>query len=251
MLNIISVPEMSNSDDDKSLIKDQVFDTRGPVPGTVWPKLFCNSETNVTSVLARGGWDRSSPVMAPVITTERGDSAKVLGSRYAVRGNLADVTFNASTVWPQADRTVEISMVLKGEHFTFSNRGSALPANFSDWVDVEESNLLTLTRGEDPTVGLSNLTNDGKKPGMCIRLEVYVTSRSKCGLYLAMVPLSHAELKAKAERWEVDMGSDRIPVSIMKPGTGEKYGPLIANNMFLEDKGDKCGFGIYPIIEQV
>lgn len=242
---------MSNSDNDKSLIKDQVFDTRGPVPGTVWPKLFCNSETNVTSVLARGGWDRSSPVMAPVITTERGDSAKVLGSRYAVRGNLADVTFNASTVWPQADRTVEISMVLKGEHFTFSNRGSALPANFSDWVDVEESNLLTLTRGEDPTVGLSNLTNDGKKLGMCIRLEVYVTSRSKCGLYLAMVPLSHAELKAKAERWEVDMGSDRIPVSIMKPGTGEKYGPLIANNMFLEDKGDKCGFGIYPIIEQV
>ena len=79
------------------MIRDKVFDTRGQ-------KLFCNSETNVTSVLARGGWDRSSPVMTPVITTERGDSAKVLGSRYAVRGNLADVTFNASTVWPQLVR---------------------------------------------------------------------------------------------------------------------------------------------------
>ena len=62
----------NNDNDDKRLIKDKVFDTRGPVPGTVWQKLFCNSETNVTSVLARGGWDRSSPVMTPVINYREG-----------------------------------------------------------------------------------------------------------------------------------------------------------------------------------
>ena len=241
---------MSN-DNERNLIQDPVFNTRGPVTDLTWRKLFCNSESNVSAVLARGGWDKKSPVVTPIISTEKEGSARVLNSRYAVRGNLVDASFNASTLWPQADKSVEISMVLNGDHFTFSGRSDSLPSNFSDWVDAEESNLLTMTRGQDPTVGFGNLTDDGSKPGLCLRLEVHVTSRDKSAVYLAMVPLSHAALLAKLERWEVDPGSDRVPVALMKMGSGEKYGPLVADNMLLEPAADKCGFGIYPLIEQV
>ena len=241
---------MSN-DNNKNLIKDPVFNNRGPVTDLTWQKLFCNSEANVSTVLARGGWDKKSPVVTPIISTEKEGSARVVGSRYAVRGNLADVTFNASTLWPQADKTVEISMVLKGEHFSFSGRSESLPSNFSDWLDCEESGILTMTRGEDPTVGFGNLTDDGSKPGLCMRLEVHVTSRDKSAIYLAMVPLPYTELLAKLDRWEVDPNSDRVPVALLKMGNGEKYGPLVADNMFLEPASDKSGFGIYPLIEQV
>ena len=60
-----------------------------------------------------------------------------------------------------------------------------------------------------------------------------------------------AKKGAKLDRWEVDPNSDRVPVALLKMGNGEKYGPLVANNMFLEPASDKSGFGIYPLIEQV
>ena len=72
-------------------------------------------------------------------------------------------------------------------------------------------------------------------------------------IYLTCVPLSLEEVKELAERWECDILSDRIPVTVLHTGSGQniKRTSITAKIMVLETPGINCGMGVFPLIEQV
>ena len=117
----------------------------------------------------------------------------------------------------------------------------------SDWINAEDSQCVTLKRG-DTVVPWDDIT---KGAGACIRLEFHTAADVKGGLsYLTMVPLSHANLIKLCEKWEIDVGSPRVPVIAFQMGDGKKKS-LETSLMIQEDRNSAYGLGILPLIQQV
>ena len=150
----------------ESVIKDKVMDERGPVPDSTWAQLqIRGSGTQVNDALTRWGWSRDQLVVTPVIITEP-SSGKVMGSKWEVRGKVAKYTINATTLWNDANKNVAVHVDLEGESFKFSNRGTGVPANFSDWRDLRQGNLLRFQEGEEE-VGWDELMERQSCRRMC------------------------------------------------------------------------------------
>lgn len=102
-------------------------------------------------------------------------------------------------------------------------------------------------------VDWKDLIGGGSSPNACIRLEVHLINSKDAAIYLTCVPLSLEEVKELAERWECDILSDRIPVTVLHTGSGQniKRTSITAKIMVLETPGINCGMGVFPLIEQV
>lgn len=238
---------------EKGLIKDKIFEgPRGPIPSHVLNKLRIRGEDGIDDALAKFGWDGAAPVVVPIITIDP-DTGAVIGSRFAVRGTISTQKISASNIWSGADKDITVSWDLNGRSFKFSNRGTSLPSNFSDWIDSESDNAVKLKQGDDTTINFENIL-DGKKVGLNFRLEIHLTGRTSAALYLAMVPISNEDMQSIAETWETDLAGDKIPVSLAFVGPNQKdskYGALEARLFVAEKETDGSGFGIFPLIEQV
>ena len=70
-------------------------------------------------------------------------------------------------------------------------------------------------------VDWKDLIGGGSSPNACIRLEVHLINSKDAAIYLTCVPLSLEEVKELAERWECDILSDRIPVTVLHTGSGQ------------------------------
>ena len=111
-------------------IEDQVFNVRGDVSEDTLAQLHVRGAgTNVKDALRRNGWNNVSLVAVPVITTEP-DTGRVLGSRWELRGLLAEYSMKATSVWGQAVKSVSLHFNLSAEDFKFSERKSG-KANLS------------------------------------------------------------------------------------------------------------------------
>ena len=105
-------------------IEDQVFQVRGKISGDTLAQLHIRGAgTNVKDALRRNGWNSESLVAVPVITTDP-DTGKVRGSRWEIRGLLADYNIKASSVWGEAQKNVSLQCNLKADDFKFSERNS-------------------------------------------------------------------------------------------------------------------------------
>ena len=121
--------------------------------------------------------------------------------------------------------------------------------SFSDWINAEDSQCVSVTRG-DAVVSWDTIS---KGAGACIRLEIHTAADVKSGLcYLTLVPLSHTNLVKLCERWEVDLGSPRVPVIACSVGDPSKNKKSLETSLMVqEDKKSGCGLGILPLIQQV
>ena len=66
------------------------------------------------------------PVVVPILSTEA-DNGRIIGSRLAVRGKIAQYDIKASSLWPEAGKNISLSLDLEGRDFSFSNRGTNMP----------------------------------------------------------------------------------------------------------------------------
>ena len=233
------------------VIKGPVFDHRGPIPTPTLAQLgIRGGETQVDDALSRWGWSRDTLVAAPVVSTEPG-SGKIMGSRWEIRGIVAKYQIAANSLWAEANGNINVMFNLDGKNFKFSNRGTGLPSNFSDFMDMRQGNLVTFKEG-DNEADWKDLHADQELNG-CVRMEVHVGSVTEAAIYLVWVPLSLEELKTKCESWETDMMSDNIPCAILHTGTEPniKRSCIAAKLMVQESQGAKIGMGILPLIEQV
>ena len=237
----------------ESVIKDKVMDERGPVPDSTWAQLqIRGSGTQVNDALTRWGWSRDQLVVTPVIITEP-SSGKVMGSKWEVRGKVAKYTINATTLWNDASKNVAVHVDLEGESFKFSNRGTGVPANFSDWRDLRQGNLLRFQEGEEE-VGWDELMEGGKDTPVdaCVRLEIHIANSKEAALYLTWCPLSLEDIKAKCETWEVDVMSDRIPCALLYMGIEPDHKRSSKAKIMVQEPTEaKIGFGVLPLIQQV
>ena len=150
------------------IINAKVFDKRGPIPQNVWPTLISrDEEAHVDQVLKAHGWKEGDTVAAPLVMTEPG-SGNILGSRWVVRGPVSKVTVKATSIWPKARKDVSLTWDISAEHFQFSNRSSDLPSNVSDWLDAQESNLITVSRDENE-ISWSEINDGDDTLGLCFR----------------------------------------------------------------------------------
>ena len=128
-----------------------------------------------------------------------------------------------------------------------------MPANFSNWVDVRVANLATLKKGEE-RVAWEDVIPEQQNTSFSVRLEVYTVSVTQAMMYVTMVPMSITELTEICDKWEEDINSDKVPVVLLQWGTSDsdkKKGGVEVALMVRERASDKCGMGIYPLIEQV
>ena len=108
----------------ENLIKNPVFDKRGPIPNTILNQLgIRGSQENVSEACVRLGWGSRDPILVPILITEP-SSGWILGSKLSVRGTIASYEIKASSLWPDAVKDATLSFNLEGKDFTFSNRGA-------------------------------------------------------------------------------------------------------------------------------
>ena len=123
-------------------------------------------------------------------------------------------------------------------------------ANFSDIMDVSQGANVSIKMGEDE-ISWEEMA-DGKDLNACLRLEIHLVNISTALVYLTVIPLSLDEMKEVAERWEVDIHSDRWPMAILPVGIGQPAKkPVKSSLMVMEKAGTGCGLGLFPLIEQV
>ena len=92
------------------MIKDKVFDKRGPIPETVLKELSIRGDaTHVSDCLSRHGWDGKELVACPIVTTEV-TTGKIKGSRWSVNGDLASYKIKAQSIWAEAKKDVQIQI---------------------------------------------------------------------------------------------------------------------------------------------
>ena len=125
-----------------------------------------------------------------------------------------------------------------------------MPANFSDWKDASENNLIVLKRGET-VLSWADVASESGDRNLCFRLEVHCVDTESVLLYLTRIPMAHDQLVQLAEGWEVDPNSDKIPVSTCLVGNARADKGLVAKLMVQEPDNHKVGMGIYPLLEQV
>ena len=243
---------MPGSHSKEVIIKDNVFDTRGDIPANFLNQLAIRGGSkNVDDALSRFDWDGKVTRVTTIVSThpETGD---ILGSRWAVRGNIATFNQSASSVWQGANKDLNIEWNLTGEDFSFSNRGSALPANFSDWIDARASNVAKIKNGNE-VIPWEDILADIDDTSVSVRLEIHTTDAKTAMVYLTMIPLPLQNIINLCEKWEVDVSSDRLPVVILSTGTEScvKKGAISADLMVQEPRSMKCGMGILPLLEQV
>ena len=106
-------------------------------------------------------------VGVPVISTEP-DAGKILGSRWFLQGQVSKVSVKASSIWAKADKDAMVNLDLRADQFTFTNRGSAAPANMSDWLDGESCDSVTVTKN-DQVLDWSQILDGGVKAGVSFR----------------------------------------------------------------------------------
>ena len=76
-------------------VKDWIFEKRGNIPPEVLNKLVIKGDRDhIDDCLSRNGW-QGQAVAVPVIITEDG-TGKILGSKWAVRGQISKATIKAS-----------------------------------------------------------------------------------------------------------------------------------------------------------
>ena len=94
---------------------------------------------------------------------------------------------------------------------------------------------------------------DGKEVNASVRVEVHLVNAKSALVYLTVIPLSLDEMKEKAEKWEVDIHSDRWPMAILPTGVEQaaKRGAIQAKLMVVEAADVGAGLGLLPLIEQV
>lgn len=103
-------------------IKDPVFDVRGNIGQDKLTQLHIRgADTNVDDALMRHGWDGKTLVAVPIVTTEP-DTGKVLGSRWELRGPLAQYSIKATSIWAEASKNISLSLDFKADQFRFSAR---------------------------------------------------------------------------------------------------------------------------------
>ena len=92
------------------MIKDKVFDKRGPIPENVLKELSIRGDaTHVSDCLSRHGWDGKELVACPIVTTEV-TTGKIKGSRWSVNGDLASYKIKAQSIWAEAKKDVQIQI---------------------------------------------------------------------------------------------------------------------------------------------
>ena len=141
-----------------------------------------------------------------------------------------------------------IHLDFKGSDFEFGSRGTNLPANYSDWINAQDSPKVKVMRG-DTVVPWDDIA---KGAGACVRLEVHTADASSAMAYLTLIPLPYADLLKLVERWEVDITGTRVPVIALQVGdpSGKKRS-LETELMIREDKNAGYGLGVLPLIQQV
>ena len=111
-----------------AVIKDPIFDVRGKIPQNILAQLAVRgAEKQVDDAITRMGWARDL-VVVPIISVEPA-SGKIIGSRLAVRGTIAQYEIAASSIWQDANKDVTMTLDLHGIDFTFSSRGGNLPGD--------------------------------------------------------------------------------------------------------------------------
>ena len=135
----------------------------------------------------------------------------------------------------------------------YGNYVTGCPANFSDWIEGRNLTGIKVMEG-DKVIGWDNIIQEeGNEANMSFRVEIHVASVKSALMYLTYVPLSLEMLTKKCEAWEVDLNSERIPVAVLAVGKApdHKKGGGCTDLMVKEKENMKCGFGIFPLIEQV
>ena len=235
-------------------IENEVFTKRGPISQQLLSQLSIRGGAqHISDALTRAGWNGMGVRVVPVVSTNP-DTGAIIGSRFAVRGKIADYEIKASSLWSRAPKDVMVKMDLNGSDFVFSNRGDNIPANFSDWIDCRAANIVTLKKGDDQ-VPWEEIIPGVEDTSLVVRLEIHVVSVTDVMVYLTMIPLSLENLVTTIDRWEVDVASDKLPSVVLPWGTGtgneQRRGGIKAHLMISERSSDGCGFGILPLIEQV
>ena len=110
----------------ESVIKDSIFERRGKIPQNILAQLAIRGDdTHIDDALVRLGWMREL-VVVPIVSVEQG-SGRIIGSKFAVRGPIAQYELKPTSIWQEASKDITMVLDLDGSNFSFSNRGANLP----------------------------------------------------------------------------------------------------------------------------
>ena len=99
-----------------ALIKDAVFNHRGPVPAEFWSALSIRAGgTHIDDALKKRGGNGSDPVAVPVVSVEP-RSKKILGSRWEIRGHISQRCVKASTIWTGMSQDISVTWDFSGSN---------------------------------------------------------------------------------------------------------------------------------------
>ena len=139
----------SSSTQAERIIKDKIFEKRGKIPDEkIKQLLILGDKDHIDDGLSRHGW-QGGAVAVPIIVSDA-DAGTVVGSKWAIRGQISKTSIKASvkthiypskifciihrtdfqSIWLDGPKDVLVNLNFKGSDFEFGSRGSGLPANF-------------------------------------------------------------------------------------------------------------------------
>ena len=239
-----------------------LLDLKGTLPKEKAEKLRADGEEEITKLLGEKGWKKEEgPCVSLVAKCKEG---KVEGMKFRTEGGETKVFFEMEKIW-EMEKKVRAVVKVDLDTLEFPGEGKT-PRNLSEWtshtdLEVEyfnegkEEGVFTqdekLSQDEEDEVGI------GEKP-FVMRAILIPGDSFKAALFFTVVPVAKKRLQEVLDTWgtstkEKDEGVPGIICQRTEglPGQEDAKDEFshIVKILPQEQKGDKIGLGILPILE--
>ena len=224
-----------------NLIKAKVF-TGNNIPSKTFISnlVVTGGSDKILKHLESRGWNGKEPVCTPVFSISEGDAA-IKASRWLLGGGLEKpIKLKADNLLGGAEKNLVISIpMLDLSVFEFNT------TNASYWIDSEDITGITVTdRQTKNTLDQEEAEARGVK-SFCVRVFLLPETPVSALLWLALVPMTKAELKAKLPSHYNATNCPQVPVAL---GHGSSRARRIVM-MTPEKDRDNFGLGCLPVLE--
>ena len=239
-----------------------LLDVKGVLSKEKGEKLRADGEEEIEKVLGDRGWKKEEgPCVALVAKCKEG---KVEGMKFRTAGGETKVFFEMEKIW-EMEKKVRAVVKVDLDTLEFPGEGKT-PRNLSKWTNHTDLEVEYFKEGEEDCEFTQEelLTQDEEEEAeitekhFVMRAILIPGDSLKAVLYFTVVPVGVKRLQEVLDTWgtgtkEEDEGVPGIICQRMENGPGQENVKdelsLIVKILPQEEKGDKIGLGILPILE--